>query len=383
MASPQAELTPEQEELLVQVVEAARGLSRDERQKFITLQTGQGKFFIYHRGFPHGHIEAYAGDVEWLGRENLLAITYTSGGIGSFDVSPHGLRYYDQTQRRADESTTAQVAERPATLASGSDRFTFDIAISFAGPQRPLAEQLAHIVREAGYNVFYDDFYQEGLWGKELPVFFDEVYRKKSRFCVMFISEEYASRMWTNHERRSAQARALEQRGQDYILPIKVDDTELPGMPPTIGYVSLERHTIKDIGHLLIRRLQQSHHSSASSEQSPEPAQSSAAKVRDKHLPRFRRAEAEWSAERDTRPLKLDDPKFLLGRVSTSLLDFRSELDDKVGRNLLVTLDQLIREAKTLQQHRVYLDGGKSYNEFWQRGDAVFQRLAEVMNDIG
>lgn len=41
-------------------------------------------------------------------------------------------------------------------------------------------------------NVFYDDFYSEMLWGKNLVVFFDDIYRKGSRFCVMFISNEYA-----------------------------------------------------------------------------------------------------------------------------------------------------------------------------------------------
>ena len=32
---------------------------------------------------------------------------------------------------------------------------------------------------------------------------------------------------WTNHELRSAQARALQEKGNDYILPIRVDETDL------------------------------------------------------------------------------------------------------------------------------------------------------------
>jgi hypothetical protein len=34
----------------------------------------------------------------------------------------------------------------------------FDVAISFAGPQRSLALALAEILRAAGHSVFYDDF---------------------------------------------------------------------------------------------------------------------------------------------------------------------------------------------------------------------------------
>ncbi len=58
----------------------------------------------------------------------------------------------------------------------------FDVAISFAGTERHLAEKLAQIVREAGFEVFYDAFYPEQLWGKDLIEFFDHVYRKASHF---------------------------------------------------------------------------------------------------------------------------------------------------------------------------------------------------------
>ena len=83
---------------------------------------------------------------------------------------------------------------------------------------------------------------------------FDEIFRKRSRYCVIFISKEYKERVWTNHERQSAQARALNEKGKEYILPIKVDDTELDGMPPTVGYVALKKG-INKIGDLLIRKL--------------------------------------------------------------------------------------------------------------------------------
>jgi hypothetical protein len=54
----------------------------------------------------------------------------------------------------------------------------------------------------------------------------------------MFISYHYAAKSWTNHERQSALAGQLlssEQR----VLPARFDDTELPGLLPTIGYVDL------------------------------------------------------------------------------------------------------------------------------------------------
>jgi hypothetical protein len=131
---------------------------------------------------------------------------------------------------------------------------SFDVAISFAGTEREHAQQLAEALREAGYAVFYDDFFPEQLWGKNLTIFFDEIFRKKARYCVIFISKEYQARKWTIHEARSAQARALEEKGNEYILPIRVDDTELEGLLPTIGYVPIASG-IDRIGEMLIKKL--------------------------------------------------------------------------------------------------------------------------------
>ena len=42
----------------------------------------------------------------------------------------------------------------------------FDVAFSFAGTEREHAEELANLVRAAGFRVFYDKFYESELWGK-------------------------------------------------------------------------------------------------------------------------------------------------------------------------------------------------------------------------
>jgi hypothetical protein len=114
---------------------------------------------------------------------------------------------------------------------------------------------LAETIRDAGYAVFYDDFFPEQLWGKNLAIFFDEIFRKKARFCVIFVSKEYQQRVWTIHEARSAQARALAEKGKEYILPIQVDETELEGLLPTIGYVPIG-FGIEKIGEILMKKLE-------------------------------------------------------------------------------------------------------------------------------
>lgn len=51
------------------------------------------------------------------------------------------------------------------------------------------------------------------------------------------VSSNYAKKVWTNHELRAAQVRALEEGEQEYILQIRLDDTEIPGLLPTIKYI--------------------------------------------------------------------------------------------------------------------------------------------------
>lgn len=82
------------------------------------------------------------------------------------------------------------------------------MALSFDGTHRAFVEAVAKILRAAGVKVFFDDFEQVDLWGRDLAVHLDEVYRSSAQFVVPFISEEYALRAWPRREFSSALARA-------------------------------------------------------------------------------------------------------------------------------------------------------------------------------
>ncbi|MCL5960295.1 MAG: TIR domain-containing protein [Chloroflexi bacterium] len=135
--------------------------------------------------------------------------------------------------------------------------YEYDVALSFAGPERHLAKYVATVLRQLEFRVFYDDFDARKLWGKELTIQFDEIYRKKSRYCVIFVSPSYAERMWTNYERRSALARVLQEKNNEYILPIEVEPAELPGIPPNISYLSMKKFTIEHITEMLKEKLEE------------------------------------------------------------------------------------------------------------------------------
>jgi len=130
----------------------------------------------------------------------------------------------------------------------------YDVAFSFAGEDRAYVERVATLLRDAKVQVFYDKFEEVDLWGRNLADHLAQIYAT-SRFVVMFVSKHYAAKVWTNYERKYAQARALQDQ-EDVILPARFDDTEIPGLPNTIAYVDLSKITADELAERVINKLQ-------------------------------------------------------------------------------------------------------------------------------
>ena len=130
----------------------------------------------------------------------------------------------------------------------------YDIALSFAGEDREYVEAVAGALRAKGIRVFYDGYEEASLWGKDLYTHLSQVYENDARFTVMFISHHYAEKLWTNHERRSAQARAFAEH-REYILPARFDATEVPGILRTTAYVDLRRKSPAALAELIAEKL--------------------------------------------------------------------------------------------------------------------------------
>jgi hypothetical protein len=130
----------------------------------------------------------------------------------------------------------------------------YDVALSFAGEDREIAEEIAKLLREGCARVFYDKYEQADLWGKNLYDHLADIYSNRALYCIILVSGAYARKNWTTHERRSAQERALKERGE-YILPVRLDDTEIPGLPSTTAYLDLRQVSIPDLVALALRKL--------------------------------------------------------------------------------------------------------------------------------
>jgi hypothetical protein len=115
--------------------------------------------------------------------------------------------------------------------------FEYDVAISFAGEDREFAKSLADSLTRRNVKVFLDDYYRAELWGRDLYTTLYEIYSHRARYCMILVSRAYRDKMWTGHERQAAQARALEMRGHEYILPIRLEEIDIQGIPPIVAYL--------------------------------------------------------------------------------------------------------------------------------------------------
>lgn len=145
----------------------------------------------------------------------------------------------------------APLAQRPEALSR-----SYDVALSFAGEDRIYVEEVAEQLRRLGVNVFYDRFEEVNLWGTDLAEHLGRVYGSAARFVVLFLSKAYAAKAWPRHEKQFALARQMA-TGEARILPVRFDDTEIPGLPPTLGYLDLRRLTPAELAELIRQKVRQ------------------------------------------------------------------------------------------------------------------------------
>ncbi len=130
----------------------------------------------------------------------------------------------------------------------------YDVALSFAGEDREYVEAVASKLDELEVKVFYDRFEEVELWGKDLAEHLGKVYSEDSHFVVMFASRYYAEKAWPNHERRFALSRNFT-GDADRILPVRMDDTAIPGLPDTIAYLDARVVSAEKLGELIRQKL--------------------------------------------------------------------------------------------------------------------------------
>lgn len=148
----------------------------------------------------------------------------------------------------AASSPTAAEREPPMTSKP------YQVALSFAGEQRDYVRAVASALAARGVAVFYDEFEAVNLWGKDGVEHFHQVFSADAAYVVMFISVEYVAKSWTRHERRAALSRAITE-DREFVLPVRFDDTNVPGIPHTVQYLRAANYAPAALAALIAEKI--------------------------------------------------------------------------------------------------------------------------------
>jgi hypothetical protein len=86
-------------------------------------------------------------------------------------------------------------------------------------------------------------------------VLLQEIYFTRSRYAITVLSRAFVESEWAgNWEWRAVLARMNKQR-EGYVLPYFLENIEVPGLNPTIGYVSAEKCTAVEFAEIVIKKV--------------------------------------------------------------------------------------------------------------------------------
>lgn len=100
----------------------------------------------------------------------------------------------------------------------------YDIALSFAGENRDLAEKIFDQLSEREISVFYDKNEQHRILAEEVEEYLAPIYSSEANYVVTLLSNKYPEKIWTKFESDNFKKRF----GENAIIPIWYTNTS-PG----------------------------------------------------------------------------------------------------------------------------------------------------------
>lgn len=108
--------------------------------------------------------------------------------------------------------------------------FEFEVAISFAGENRPLASFINESLQTLDVPVFYDEQYEANYLGKTWSKQFADIFGTKSRYVLCILDKHYAAKIWPTFEKEQFAPRVA----TESVFPVFLDDTKFVGIPHDI-----------------------------------------------------------------------------------------------------------------------------------------------------
>jgi hypothetical protein len=136
------------------------------------------------------------------------------------------------------------------------NRSRYDVAFSFASEDEKQVLDVESEL-ERGIKVFLYKKEQAMAWGQSLRNVLRDIFQRRSRLCVIFVSKHSIAKPWTIFERRIVWARTFQRlwRRPSNLLPVRLDDSKDPKFDPDVVFVDLRKTTPKELATLIERRL--------------------------------------------------------------------------------------------------------------------------------
>ncbi len=111
-----------------------------------------------------------------------------------------------------------------------NEDFEFEVALSFAGTNRELAQFISESLTMLDVSNFYDEMFEANFLGKAWSEQFKGIFSKKSKYVVTLLDSHHLKKIWPTFEREHFAPRIADES----VIPIFLDDTKFPGIPSDI-----------------------------------------------------------------------------------------------------------------------------------------------------
>lgn len=135
-------------------------------------------------------------------------------------------------------------------------RKRFGVALSFPGERRAFVKQIAEqLSKEVGQErVLYDKYYESEFARPDLDTYLQDLYHDESELIVVFLCADYERKEWCGLEWRVVRD-LIKQRKTSAIMPLRFDNTEIPGLFSTDGYIQIDERSSREIADLIVQRM--------------------------------------------------------------------------------------------------------------------------------
>jgi hypothetical protein len=200
------------------------------------------------------------GRPHWFQGRGLVNL---SRALGDASASDKTVPIQDAGKLMTASSTDPVVADpqarkSPAVASARGKRFA--VAFSFPGEDRAYVYQVVRALREASElnrsQIFYDKFYEGELSRPNVDVYFLDIYGNQSELVVVFLSANYESKEWCGGLEWRAIRDLIKRKEGHAVMPVRLDDTPIPGLLSIDGYVSAKKREPDQIADLILDRLQ-------------------------------------------------------------------------------------------------------------------------------